>query len=173
MSRSMIAQVKRPGLGNSPARDPTPELSAALHSCRTAFVGTGLFSGVINILMLTGALFVEAKVSPNDIDQLQIDGQMTRRPVFASQPSTSERRLRSTVPSVGLPPTLRWISARDKATIPLILLLAVKRLRDLASLSWCRGCRSKPSSRLHDRSVISYLAKPLSDQIARAFRDEQ
>lgn len=54
----MIAQVKRPSLGNSPARESTTELAAALRSCRTAFVGIGLFSGVINILMLTGALFM-------------------------------------------------------------------------------------------------------------------
>ena len=54
----MIAQVKRPSLGNSPPQKSTPELGTALRSCRTAFVGIGLFSGVINILMLTSALFM-------------------------------------------------------------------------------------------------------------------
>lgn len=34
------------------------ELAAALKSCRTAFLGVGLFSGISNILMLTGAFFM-------------------------------------------------------------------------------------------------------------------
>src|SRR5215471_7944873 len=34
------------------------ELSAALAACRSAFVGTGLFSGLMNILMLTGSFYM-------------------------------------------------------------------------------------------------------------------
>src|SRR5271165_4783026 len=34
------------------------ELAAALHSCRRAFFATALFSGMSNVLMLTGALFM-------------------------------------------------------------------------------------------------------------------
>ncbi len=37
---------------------PHSELSTALAACRGAFVGTGLISGMSNILMLTGALFM-------------------------------------------------------------------------------------------------------------------
>src|SRR5262249_24671191 len=41
------------------ARDgPATELSAALASCRGAFVATGLLSGMSNVLMLTGAIFM-------------------------------------------------------------------------------------------------------------------
>src|SRR5262245_10831478 len=54
----MSAQAKQPSIGNAPARESTNELAQVLHSCRTAFVGVGLFSGVINILMLSGALFM-------------------------------------------------------------------------------------------------------------------
>jgi ATP-binding cassette subfamily C protein len=43
----------------SPARDtPAAELSAALASCRGAFLATGLLSGMSNVLMLTGAIFM-------------------------------------------------------------------------------------------------------------------
>jgi ATP-binding cassette subfamily C protein PrsD len=38
--------------------DKSPELSAALAACRSAFVGTALISGMSNILMLTGAMFM-------------------------------------------------------------------------------------------------------------------
>ena len=34
------------------------ELGAALASCRGAFVATGLISGMSNVLMLTGAVFM-------------------------------------------------------------------------------------------------------------------
>src|SRR5262245_825617 len=34
------------------------ELSTALESCRSAFIATALFSGMSNILMLTGAIFM-------------------------------------------------------------------------------------------------------------------
>ena len=38
--------------------DSRSELSAALASCRSAFIATALFSGMSNILMLTGAIFM-------------------------------------------------------------------------------------------------------------------
>lgn len=34
------------------------ELGAALHSCRSAFVGTAIMSGVLNVLALTGSMFM-------------------------------------------------------------------------------------------------------------------
>ena len=34
------------------------ELSLALATCRSAFIGTGVISGMSNILMLTGAIFM-------------------------------------------------------------------------------------------------------------------
>jgi ATP-binding cassette subfamily C protein len=37
---------------------PASELTAALQACRGAFIGVGVFSGVSNILMLTGAVFM-------------------------------------------------------------------------------------------------------------------
>lgn len=48
-------------LHSAPHRTSMParsELSAALAACRGAFIGTGLISGMSNILMLTGALFM-------------------------------------------------------------------------------------------------------------------
>ncbi|MBV5270120.1 MAG: type I secretion system permease/ATPase, partial [Afipia sp.] len=37
---------------------PRSELGAALHACRSAFVGVGVMSCVINILYLTGSFFM-------------------------------------------------------------------------------------------------------------------
>ena len=35
-----------------------PEVNAAFRACRTAFISTGAFSGVVNVLMLTGSIFI-------------------------------------------------------------------------------------------------------------------
>ena len=44
--------------GKAPISLERSELAAALRSCRGAFVATGLLSGMSNLLMLTGALFM-------------------------------------------------------------------------------------------------------------------
>src|SRR5262245_57717256 len=49
-----MSRSKRRALQDSPAAD----LSAALSSCRGAFVATGLISGMSNVLMLTGSIFM-------------------------------------------------------------------------------------------------------------------
>jgi ATP-binding cassette subfamily C protein PrsD len=52
-----VSRINRPSPAGAPLA-PTSELADVLRACRTAFVGIGMFSGVINILMLTGALFM-------------------------------------------------------------------------------------------------------------------
>src|SRR5438046_2705085 len=47
-----------PSSSRSPQGSLRSELAAALASCRGAFVGIGLISGMSNVLMLTGALFM-------------------------------------------------------------------------------------------------------------------
>ena len=49
----MTRAPKRP-----PASHVRSELAAALAACRSAFVAVGLFSGMSNILMLTGSFFM-------------------------------------------------------------------------------------------------------------------
>ena len=42
----------------SKSKSPRSELADALRSCRSAFIGVGVFSGMSNILMLTGAFYM-------------------------------------------------------------------------------------------------------------------
>src|ERR1700693_6241730 len=44
--------------GAARPRTRSSELSAALRACRGAMVGTALLSGLINVLMLTGSVFM-------------------------------------------------------------------------------------------------------------------
>jgi ABC-type protease/lipase transport system fused ATPase/permease subunit len=61
------------GLPRATPHEPS-ERAAALNACGNAVVGIGLFSGMSNILMLTGALLmlagVDAIVLPNYLQQL-------------------------------------------------------------------------------------------------------
>ena len=50
--------VSAPMHGAPPQNDSGATLSAALRSCRAALYGVGVFSGVINVLMLTGAIYM-------------------------------------------------------------------------------------------------------------------
>ena len=43
---------------SAPLRSITPELAAALKKCRRAFISVALFSGVVNMLMLAGPLYM-------------------------------------------------------------------------------------------------------------------
>src|SRR5215470_18431450 len=52
MSRAAVTRTRTNRDG------PAAELAAALASCRGAFVATGLMSGMSNLLMLTGAIFM-------------------------------------------------------------------------------------------------------------------
>jgi ATP-binding cassette, subfamily C, type I secretion system permease/ATPase len=56
-NRSRIAE-DNPAIGERPQAHSESELRDALWSCRSAFIGTGAFSLIINVLMLTGAIFM-------------------------------------------------------------------------------------------------------------------
>src|SRR5947209_2662283 len=47
----MATETKKPGQRRS-------ELAVALSACRSAFIGIALFSGLINVLMLTGSFYM-------------------------------------------------------------------------------------------------------------------
>src|SRR5688572_14061262 len=51
MSGASSAQGNKPGSAKS-------ELAGALAACRSAFIGTAVMSGILNILYLTGSFFM-------------------------------------------------------------------------------------------------------------------
>ena len=56
----MLAPTNPPSgpVATAPEPDSRSELAAAMRTCRTVLIGVGVFSGVINLLMLTGAMFM-------------------------------------------------------------------------------------------------------------------
>ena len=58
VSKQPMSEAAKPVPGASMPASPGSEIRSALASCRGAFIGIGLFSALINILALTGALFM-------------------------------------------------------------------------------------------------------------------
>ena len=105
-----------------PSRRPIPrrsELAEALAACRGAFISIGFMSGMSNILMLTGALFmleVYDRVLPSRSVPTLIGLVILAGGLFTAQGLLDCRRTWSFWPalwrkiSVALP--IRWIPAR-------------------------------------------------------------
>jgi ATP-binding cassette subfamily C protein len=90
----MVNSAQGPAAAISPPL--RSELSTALRSCRAAFVGTGVISGLINVLMLTGSFYmleVYDRVLPSrSIPTLVGLTVLTRRPVCLSSRPRSDPR---------------------------------------------------------------------------------
>lgn len=113
-------------------------------------------------------LTVEAKVSPNDIDQLY-----TGQPALLRFPAFSQR----TTPEIG--GKVVQISAdvstdqRTGASFYTVRIsLIAEEVARLGNVKLVPGMPVETMMRTHDRKVISYLVKPLQDQLMRAFREK-
>jgi HlyD family secretion protein len=123
---------------------------------------------IMMIVPRADKLSVEARVAPQDIDQLRL-GQPARLRFSAFNQRTT--------PTIN--GTLRLISAdittdersRDSYYIVRIA-LSQEALANLGALRLVPGMPVEAFIRTDERSVISYLIKPLSDQVMRAFREE-
>ena len=108
---------------------------------------------------------VEAKIEPQDIDQVR----SARRRCCASPPSISARRRRSTARS----PACRR-SYHRPADRRELLHRAHRALRGeiarLGGLKLVPGMPVEAFIQTGERTVLSYLMKPLTDQLNRAFR---
>jgi HlyD family secretion protein len=119
------------------------------------------------IVPMDEALDLEARVMPQDIDQLTI-GQHANVRIHASNPRTTPElngkvsRISADVSrdqQTGIPfYTIRVTIPRDE----------IKRLGELRLQA---GMQAEVFVQTHDRTPFEYLMKPLEDQFARAFRE--
>jgi HlyD family secretion protein len=113
------------------------------------------------------SLSVEAKVAPNDIDQLEPHQAAMLRFSAFSQRTTPE-----------LNGTISWISAdlsEDARTgssyYTVRIAVSEQELARLKGLKIVPGMPVEAFIQTGNRTVLSYLLKPLSDQVMRAFRE--
>jgi HlyD family secretion protein len=116
----------------------------------------------------TDTLTVEVKAAPQDIDQLLI-GQRARLRFTAFN-------VRTTPETEGVVSMVAADVTRDQHTNEVYYAVRItpdpKDLNKLGQLSLIPGMPVEAFIRTGDRKVISYLMKPLTDQMMRAFRDQ-
>jgi HlyD family secretion protein len=119
------------------------------------------------IVPINEALNLEAKVMPNDIDQLAIGQRATVR-VHASNARTTPEifgTLTRISADVTKDPQMGYTYYTIRVAIP------AEELRRLGGLRLVAGMQAEVYVQTHDRTPFQYLIKPLEDQIARAFRE--
>jgi HlyD family secretion protein len=119
------------------------------------------------IVPTSDKLIVEAKVSPTDIDQLQIDQAAGLRFSAFNQRTTPE--INGTISRVAADVTVEPRTGQSYYTVDIVIL--GQEVARLGEVKLVPGMPVEAFIKTHDRKVISYLAKPLSDHIARAFRE--
>ena len=112
-------------------------------------------------------LVIEARVSPHDIDQVQAQQKAVIRLAAFDQRTTPE--LNGTVTGVSAD------LSRDPVTGEKYFLarigLSDAELKKLGVLKLMPGMPADVQIRTADRTALSYLVKPLQDQIEKAFRE--
>jgi HlyD family secretion protein len=143
--------------------------SGFVHQLAVHTVGGVIGNGetIMQIVPRADNLVVEAKVAPQDIDQLVLGARVTVRIMAGNQ---------RTMPD--LTGTLSRVSAdlsRDPqsnlAYYVVRIVLDLEKVRQLVNLQLIPGMPAEAFIQTHERTPLQYLLKPLSDQIARTFRE--
>lgn len=144
--------------------------SGRVHQLAVHTIGGVISPGepIMKIVPEDDALTVEAKVAPQDIDQLYLEQSATLRFSGLNQRTT---------PEVGgeivrISPDL----VEDKITGAVYYVVRIKPnetdLGGIGDIDLVPGMPVEAFIRTSDRTVLSYFLKPLSDQVNRAFREE-
>ena len=124
---------------------------------------------IMLIVPKTDKLMVEAKVNPRDIDQVQV-GQdtMLRFPEFNTR-TTPE--IKGSVVQVSADTTTDQRTGQSYYTVRIAM--PVKELEQLGKgVKLIPGMPVEAYVQTGERTVMSYLTKPLADQFMRAFREK-
>ncbi|MGL5164258.1 MAG: HlyD family type I secretion periplasmic adaptor subunit [Afipia sp.] len=113
-------------------------------------------------------LSVEAKVNPQDIDQLRIGQKTLLRLSAFNQRTTPE--LNGTVSRISPDTTTDQRTGQSYYTIRVSL--PPEEVAKLGDVKLIPGMPVEAFVQTGERTMISYLAKPLSDQLMRAFREK-
>ena len=140
-----------------------------VHESMVYTVGGVISAGkaIMLIVPTSDRLIVEAKVAPSDIDQLQLGQPAGLRFSAFNQRTTPE--IDGTIDKIAADITVDQRSGEHYYTID----IAIDRdqFGKLGKVTLIPGMPVESFIKTQDRTVISYLIKPLSDQIARAFRE--
>ena len=129
-------------------------------------VGPG--STLLELVPDSGTLLVEVRVSPSDIDQLYEGQEATVRLSAFNQSTTPE--LKGTLRNVS--PNSFEDPVTAEAFFEAFVHISAGELQRLGKLRLQPGMPAEVFLKTDDRSPISFLLKPLSDQLWRTFRGD-
>ena len=112
-------------------------------------------------------LIVEAKISPQDIDQLYVGQAASLRFSAFNQRTTPE--IQGAVSRISADVTSDQRTGQNFYTARISI--TPDELARLGNVKLLPGMPAEIFAKTYDRSVLSYFTKPLSDQIVRAFRE--
>ncbi len=140
-------------------------LQSAVHT-----VGGVISAGdtIMLIVPQTDDLQVEAKVNPQDIDKLQIGQKTLLRLSAFNQRTTPE--LNGVVSRVSPDVTTDQRTGQSYYTIRVSM--PPEEIARLGEVKLIPGMPAEAFVQTGDRTVLSYLMKPLNDQLMRAFREK-
>jgi HlyD family secretion protein len=123
---------------------------------------------VMQVVPVNDSLVVETKIQPADIDQLHLRQKAILRFSAFNQRTTPEIVGEVQTIAANLSTNAQtgeaWYTARIR--------ISAAELRKLGKLALQAGMPVEAFIQTGDRTVLSYLIKPLTDQIARAMRED-
>ncbi|AUX78430.1 HlyD family type I secretion periplasmic adaptor subunit [Sinorhizobium fredii] len=141
-----------------------------VHELAVHTVGGVIAAGetVMQIVPVNDSLVVDAKIQPADIDQLHLGQKATLRFSAFNQRTTPEitGEVQTIAANLSSNPQTgeAWYTARIR--------ISSVELQKLGSLALHAGMPVEAFVQTGERTALSYLVKPLGDQIARAMREE-
>lgn len=150
--------------------DITAPLSGRVYQLAVHTVNGVINPGETLMLVVPEAddLTVEARVAPHDIDQIRVGQTVEIRFSAFNQRTTPE--VEAEVMTVA--PDLVTDERSGTSYYPLRIRPKPESLAKLTGLSLYPGMPAEVFIKIADRTVISYLTKPLSDQMRHAFRED-
>jgi HlyD family secretion protein len=146
--------------------------SGIVHQLSVHTVGGVIGNGelVMQIVPVMDNLVVEAKVAPPDIDQIALDAKATVKIMAGNQRTTPD--LRGVVTHISADLTREQQAGQPALTYYTVRVTLppeeVSRLKDIRLVP---GMPAEVFIQTYDRTPMQYFLKPLSDQIARTFRE--
>ena len=123
---------------------------------------------IMMVVPNAGSLIIEAKVAPQDIDQLQLGQEAGLRFSAFNQRTTPE--INGTISRIGADVTVEQRTGQNYYTVDIAT--RPEEVARLGDVKLIPGMPVETFIKTGDRKVISYLIKPLRDQIVRAFREQ-
>jgi HlyD family secretion protein len=148
--------------------------SGVVHQLSVHTVGGVITGGetIMQIVPRLDELVAEAKVAPQDIDQVAVGAKVSVRILASNQRTTPDIAGVLTRVSADLTREPQRDGAQPSAPFYTVrIALAADEVARLGSIRLVPGMPAEAFIQTHERTPMQYLLKPLEEQIARTFRE--